>query len=51
MKALVFHGPGQKAWEDAPKPTIVSDTDAIVPSTPSRSAAPICTSSRVTFRR
>ncbi|MDX6231292.1 MAG: alcohol dehydrogenase [Nocardioidaceae bacterium] len=30
MKALVFHGPGQKAWEDAPMPTIVSDTDAIV---------------------
>ena len=30
MKALVFHGPGQKAWEDASKPTIVSDTDAIV---------------------
>ena len=30
MKALVFHGPGQKAWEDAPKPTIVCDTDAIV---------------------
>jgi hypothetical protein len=20
MKALVYHGPGQKAWEDAPKP-------------------------------
>ena len=30
MKALVYHGPGQKAWEDVPKPTIVSDTDAIV---------------------
>ena len=30
MKALVFHGPGQKAWEDASKPTILSDTDAIV---------------------
>jgi alcohol dehydrogenase len=30
MKALVYHGPGQKAWEDAPKPTILSDTDAIV---------------------
>jgi alcohol dehydrogenase len=30
MKALVYHGPGQKAWEDAPKPTISSDTDAIV---------------------
>ena len=30
MKALVYHGPGQKAWEDAPEPTISSDTDAIV---------------------
>lgn len=30
MKALVYHGPGQKAWEDAPKPTVLSDTDAIV---------------------
>src|SRR6476660_716828 len=30
MKALVYHGPGQKAWEDVPKPDMVSDTDAIV---------------------
>jgi len=30
MKALVYHGPGQKAWEDAPDPTILHDTDAIV---------------------
>jgi alcohol dehydrogenase len=30
MKALVYHGPGHKAWDDAPKPAIVSDTDAIV---------------------
>ena len=30
MKALVYHGPGQKAWEDVPKPTLVSDTDAVV---------------------
>src|SRR5665811_1180022 len=30
MKALVYHGPGQKAWEDVPKPTISADTDAIV---------------------
>jgi alcohol dehydrogenase len=30
MKALVYHGPGQKAWEDAPKPTLIDDTDAIV---------------------
>ncbi len=30
MRALVYHGPGQKAWEDVPKPEIIVDTDAIV---------------------
>jgi len=30
MKALVYHGPGQKAWEEVAKPTIRDDTDAIV---------------------
>lgn len=30
MKALVYHGPGQKSWEDVPEPTILVDTDAIV---------------------
>ena len=30
MKALVYHGPNQKAWEDVAKPTILADTDAIV---------------------
>jgi len=30
MKALVYHGPGQKAWEEVAKPTILDDTDAIV---------------------
>jgi alcohol dehydrogenase len=30
MKALVYHGPDQKAWEDVPKPTLLADTDAIV---------------------
>jgi alcohol dehydrogenase len=30
MKALVYHGPGQRAWEDAPDPTIQEPTDAIV---------------------
>ena len=30
MRALVYHGPGQKAWEEVPKPDIVADTDAIV---------------------
>jgi len=30
MKALVYHGPGRKAWEEVPTPTIIDDTDAIV---------------------
>jgi alcohol dehydrogenase len=30
MKALVYHGPGKKAWEDKPKPVLVKQTDAIV---------------------
>lgn len=30
MKALVYHGPGSKGWEDVPDPTIKEDTDAIV---------------------
>jgi len=30
MKALVYHGPGKKAWEDAPKPELLDDTDATV---------------------
>jgi alcohol dehydrogenase len=30
MKALVYHGPGAKAWEDVPRPTLTADTDAVV---------------------
>jgi alcohol dehydrogenase len=30
MKALVYHGPGHKAWEDVSMPTLIDDTDAIV---------------------
>src|SRR3954454_22523618 len=30
MKALVYHGPGQKAWEDVPDPQIIDPTDAII---------------------
>jgi alcohol dehydrogenase len=30
MKALVYHGPGQKAWEDVPDAEIQQDTDAII---------------------
>ncbi len=30
MKALVYHGPGERAWEQVPDPTILEPTDAIV---------------------
>src|SRR6202142_3315610 len=30
MKAFVYHGPGQRAVEDRPEPTIQAPTDAIV---------------------
>lgn len=30
MKALVYHGPSHKAWEDVDQPVIHHDTDAIV---------------------
>ncbi|MFZ1675626.1 MAG: zinc-dependent alcohol dehydrogenase family protein [Saprospiraceae bacterium] len=30
MKALVYHGPGKKEWEEKPKPVIQKPTDAIV---------------------
>jgi alcohol dehydrogenase len=30
MKALVYHGPNQKSWEEVPNPTIIDPTDVIV---------------------
>ncbi|MCL2455513.1 MAG: zinc-dependent alcohol dehydrogenase family protein [Micrococcales bacterium] len=30
MKALVYHGPGQKSWEEVPDPQIQAPTDVIV---------------------
>ena len=30
MKALVYHGPGERSWESAPDPAILEPTDAIV---------------------
>src|SRR6185436_14987894 len=30
MKALVYHGPGQRSWDDVPDPVIVDPNDAIV---------------------
>lgn len=30
MKALVYHGPGKRAWEDTPRPAIQDPGDAVV---------------------
>ncbi len=30
MNALVYHGPGSKAWEKKPKPSLLETTDALV---------------------
>jgi len=30
MKALVYHGPGKRAWEDKPRPVVQDATDAVV---------------------
>lgn len=30
MKALVYKGPGEKSWEERPKPSILDPTDALV---------------------
>src|ERR1700674_2775192 len=30
MKALVYHGPGKRAWEDKPRPALQDPSDAIV---------------------
>jgi alcohol dehydrogenase len=30
MKALVYHGPGRRSWEDVPDPTVKDPEDAIV---------------------
>lgn len=30
MKALVYHGPGAKAWEEVPDPKLLADTDAVI---------------------
>ena len=30
MHALVYHGPGEKSWDEVPKPVLLDDTDAIV---------------------
>ena len=30
MKALVYHGPGSKSWEDVPDAAVVDPTDVVV---------------------
>jgi hypothetical protein len=30
MKALVYHGPGQRGWDSVSGPSIVDSTDAVV---------------------
>lgn len=30
MKALVYHGPGSKSWDEVPDPKLQADTDAII---------------------
>ncbi|HEX5510733.1 MAG TPA: zinc-dependent alcohol dehydrogenase family protein [Actinomycetales bacterium] len=30
MRAVVYHGPGNKTWEEVPDPVLTADTDAIV---------------------
>ena len=30
MKALVYHGPGDKAWEEVPDPVVKDPTDVVV---------------------
>ena len=30
MKALIYHGPGKKAWEEKPRPLIIEPTDALI---------------------
>ena len=30
MKALVYHGPGSKSWDEVPDPRIIDPTDAII---------------------
>ena len=30
MKALVYHGPGRRAWEEKPRPRLSDTTDAVV---------------------
>jgi alcohol dehydrogenase len=30
MRAVVYHGPGNKRWQEMPEPSLRDDTDAVV---------------------
>jgi alcohol dehydrogenase len=51
MRAVVYHGPGNKTWEEVPKPSLRDDTDAVVRVDAVTICGTTCTSSRVTCRR
>jgi alcohol dehydrogenase len=44
MKALVYHGPGKRAWEEKPKPALQAASDAIVKIVRTTFAVPTYTS-------
>ena len=44
MKALVYHGPGERHWESVADPTITEPRTSSCASIPPRSAEPTCTS-------
>ncbi|HEY7829621.1 MAG TPA: hypothetical protein VIC06_03545 [Solirubrobacteraceae bacterium] len=46
MKALVYHGPGQRGWDTVADPTLINQTDIVVRVDTPRSAGATCTSSR-----
>lgn len=48
MKAIVYHGPGKRVWEDVPDATIIDPTDAVVKVETTTICGTDCTSSRAT---
>ena len=51
MRAVVYHGPGNKSWEEVPDPVLTADTDAIVRVDTVTISGRTCTSSREMSRR
>ncbi len=50
MKALVYHGIGEKHWEEKPDPTLQQPTDAIVVLPTPRFVEPTCIFSKAMCR-